>query len=489
VILDAAGPTIREVCRIARDGARVELAPEAKQRIRQGRAVVEQVLREGTPVYGLNTGLGAAVDTLLTSAEMIDFQISVTRSHQAAVGPALPRAEVRALMTARLAEICHGGSGVSPTVADGLAAFLNAGIHPVVPTLGSVGAGDLSALAPVANALIGEGFVEYQGEVVPAAQALDAAGLQPLQLREKDGHSFVVVNSLSIGTGCLLLDDLERDFPWSLRALALNFEAFRANLSILDPDAVAARPAFGQVEVGAQLRELMAGSGLFAPGAARRLQDPLSYRCVPQVWGALWHALAEAKRALEIELASPSQNPVVLLDAQRIIPTGNFDLTAFAQSFERLGLALAACASATVQRIIKIMSTPVSDLPRFLTPHSGHSGYGQLQRTSAALEAEIRHLANPLAGNPTPASDGIEDHATMAPKVVAKTAQILTRFRHLIAIELLACAEAVELREVTSTLGAGPREAYDLVRSITSPLAGEQALGPVVTQLVTRLGV
>lgn len=473
---------ISQVCAVAR-GARVHLGPIALDRIRGARALVEKVFKEGTAIYGLNTGLGAAVDTHLSGDELKAFQVSVTRSHRAAVGPSLTREQVRALMATRLSGIAQGGAGVSLGIAESLAAVLNAGIHPVVPSLGSVGAADLSALAPVANALIGEGLVEYRGSVVPASEALAVAGLEPAAIHEKDGHTLVVANSLSVGMACLTLDEAARALDWSLRAVALNYEAFRCNLRVLDRDALGVRPAFGQVEIGDRLRELMASSGLWDLDNARRLQDPLSFRCVPQVTGALSHALTETVQATEIELTSAGENPVVLARQGRIIPTGNFDLTAFALSWERLGLALSQCASATTQRIIKIMSTTTSELPRFLTTQPGHSGFGQVQRTASALEAEIRHLANPISFNPVPVSDGVEDQASMAPRVVAKTSAILERFWYLISIELLAAAQAVELRGVEDTMGVGPRQAYDLVRSHAPHLDDDRAVSVDVLAL------
>ncbi|AGT10867.1 HAL/PAL/TAL family ammonia-lyase [Paracoccus aminophilus] len=473
-----------DVSAIARDRAELVLDETAVARIRASRALVERFAAESRPVYGLNTGLGASVDTPLSAADMIDFQRRVTHSHSVALGPMLPTDAVRALMVSRISGMAAGGAGVSETVVRGLVAALNAGLHPQIPSWGSIGAADLAPLAHMAKALRGDGMAEIGGKVMPAASALLLAGLEPLDIREKDGHALVVANSLSTGTACLCAEDTKNALDWSLAAVALNYEAFRATTTALDADALAARPAFGQQEIGARLREELKGSGLWQPGAARRLQDPLSYRCVPQVWGALLHALNEATLATEIELTHSGDNPVILPDRDKIVSHGNFDMTAFVLSWERLGQALAHAAAATASRTMKLMSASVSDLPRFLSAKGQHqAGFAVVQKPIAALEAEIRHLANPISLSPMAVSDGIEDQSSMAPRVVAKTAEIVERFRYLVAIELMAAATAVELRGVVDQLGEGPRKSYEAIRILSAPLDEDREVSSDITRI------
>ena len=289
----------------------------------------------------------------------------------------------------------------------------------------------------------------------------------------------VVANSLSVGKACLCIEDIVRLFDWSLAAVALNFEAFRANVSAFDDRALAARPAFGQRQTAARLRELLSGSSLFVDGAARRVQDPLSYRCAPQVWGALLHAIGEARAATEIELASSGDNPLVLGDEGLILSHGNFDMTAFVLAWERLGQAIAHCAAATAYRTMKIMSPVMSELPRFLTPlGQSRTGFATVQKTVSALEAEIRHLANPVSLTPIPVADGVEDQASMAPSVLSKIEAMIERMRYLVAIELVASAQAVELRGVAGELGRGTLGAYRQVRQLVAPLEEDRAQGP-----------
>jgi histidine ammonia-lyase len=266
--------------------------------------------------------------------------------------------------------------------------------------------------------------------------------------------------------------------------VALNYEAFRSSLTAIDEDALAARPAFGQQEIGARLRTELAGSGLWKDRAARRLQDPLSYRCVPQVWGGLLHAFEQARFATEIELTHSGDNPVILAEGERVISNGNFDLTAMTLAFEQLGQALAHCAVGTANRCMKLMSPTIADLPRFLSARGGsRQGYAELQKPLSALEAEIRHLANPMSLSPLAVSDGIEDQSSMAPRVVAKTAEIIERMRYLVAMELIFAATGVELRGVVDSMGEGPQRTFAAVRALVSPLDDDREMSTDMTRV------
>ncbi|MBL0375444.1 histidine ammonia-lyase [Rhizobium sp. KVB221] len=488
ISLGATPPKIEEIAAIARRHHSVVITSEADKRVNAARAVVERHLALNLPVYGLNTGLGAGVDTRLSEDDLIEFQLRVPHGHAVGVGPALAQDEVRAIMAVRIACMSRGGTGVSSGVFHGLVAALNAGVHPVIPSWGSIGAADLAPLAHMGMALLGHGEVEYGGEILPASVALERTGLKPLNIRAKDGHALVGANSLSVGQACLKIEDIEQVFDWSLKAISLNFEAFRANLTVLDDRVLAARPAFGQRVVGAQLRSLLAGSALFDDGAARRIQDPLSYRCVPQVLGALRHAIDEVRAATEIELASSGDNPVVLPAEGEILSNGNFDIVAFVLSWERLGQAIAHCATGTAYRLMKLMSPATSELPRFLVPEGqNRSGFAVLQKAIAAMEADIRHLANPISLAPIAVSDSIEDQASMAPRVVEKTGSIIERFRYLVAIELLVSAHALELRGMPEKLGIGAEASYKAVRDRVGSLDDLSVLSGDITQIVAMI--
>jgi histidine ammonia-lyase len=477
---------VSTVARVGRDDTKVQLSAAARSRIVAERAVVERAVAGDKPVYGLTTGLGAAVDTRLPPEDVAAFQSRALRARSVAVGSRLPREAVRAAMFARIAGMAAGGSGVSPSVLDGLVALLNAGIHPAVPAIGSIGAADLAPLAHLASALIGEGEAEFRGELLPAAEALRSAGLKPVTLGPKDGLALINSNALSVGSGALVLHDT----AGILRALdvsaALALEGFRGNLSPLDPRAQRARPAPGQAVAAERLRALLAGSELWQPTAPRRLQDPLSFRCIAPVHGAALDALDLATDALETELNASGDNPLVIADEERIISTGNFDVTALALRFEHLGLALAAIAGLCGERSLKLLAPRFSDLPRFLTPRGGtRTGFATVQKTLAALEAEIRHFGLPVSLGLRGVADGVEDHASLLPQAVAKVRAMLDRLPFLLAIELIVAAQALDLRPVR--LGKPMRQAYEAVRALVPALDEDRAMGPEIERVAAEI--
>ncbi|CAO3411840.1 Histidine ammonia-lyase (EC 4.3.1.3) [Azospirillum largimobile] len=493
-----AGPlTIEAVVAVARQRRTVALDPLAAPRIAAARAVVERLAEAEVPVYGLTTGLGAGVDTRLTAGDLIAFQHRAVPARAVGVGQYLPTDILRAMMLVRAAGYAAGGSGSSPAMLQALVAALNAGFHPLVPSKGSIGADDLAPLAHLGRALLGdpEAEVEFGGDVLPADAALARAGLTPPILGLKDGHAVVVANALSVGQGCLVLEDARVALDALDAAAALSCEGFRAQLEPLDPRVQQARPAPGQAEAAARLRALLTGSALEKPGAARRLQDPLSFRCLAPVHGAVRVTLEAAREPVAIELNAAADNPLVVLSEEGaeawagggMLHNGNFDMTALVLRFEALGQALAQAATMAAHRTMKLMSPAVSDLPRFLTPQGqSRTGFATVQKTIAALEAEIRHLALPASLGVLPVADGIEDHASMAPAVVAKTSEIVERLRWLTAIELTAAAQAVDLRGPL-VLGAGTRAVHAFVRSLVAPLKEDRSQGPDFERLAQAI--
>jgi histidine ammonia-lyase len=473
---------IAAVVRVSRGDATIELAPAARGRVAADRAVVERMMADGPPVYGLTTGLGASVDTALPPEDIVAFQTRAVLGRSVAIGPRLPREVVRAAMVVRIAKMAAGGSGVSMAVLDGLVAMLNAGVHPGVPSIGSIGAADLALSAHLALPLIGAGEAEYLGEVMPARQALDRAGLRVLDLGAKDGLALMNSNAFSVGAGALALSDVGATLAALEIAAALSFEGFRANPSPLDPRVQRSRPAPGQELAAARLSALLADSALWQPDEPRRVQDPLSFRCVASVHGAALASVDQARHTVEVELNHGGDNPVVLAEDGAMLSTGNFDVTALTLDFERLGQALTHAAGLCVDRTLKMMSPRFSDLPRFLSPLGPtRTGFATVQKTIAALEADIRHLALPASFAVRAVADGVEDHASMAPRVVEKAGEIALRLRWLVAIELMVAAQALDLRPVR--LGPPMRRAYDLVRAAVPMLQEDRVTGPDIERI------
>ena len=393
----------------------------------------------------------------------------------------MPEDCVRATMAARIAGMAQGGSGVSIAVFRALVDALNGGVYPRVPAWGSISVADMPPLSHLALVLIGEGEAFVDGRRVPGAEALAHAGLAPVVLVAKDGLALFSANAVTVGSACLVLHDLAATLARLDDVVALSFEAFRANVSPLDERAQAARDAPGQAAAAARLRDALAGSGLFAPNAARRIQDPLSFRCVAQVHGAAQDALEHAVLHVEVELNSAADSPLVDAATGAVFSTGNFHIPGLAIAHEALGLAVAQVAALQVERCIHLLGPGTSDLPLQLTRHGPEqSGFATVQKTLTALLNDLRHLANPACLDFLPVSAGIEDHAPMALKCVTKLADMRVRLAYLVAIEAVVAAQAVDFRApaVRATLGLGARRVYEGVRARVALLEDDRPLGP-----------
>ena len=301
LFLTGAGVAIGDVVRVARAAAPVALAPGARERVTAARAIVDRLAHSDMAIYGVNSALGANTGNPISRDDLAAYQERAVQARAVGVGPRFATDVVRGMLFARASGMAVGGSGVSPAVLDAMLAMLNAGVHPVVPSLGSIGAADLAPLSHLFLPLLGQGFVEYRGEVLPAAEALTRAGLQPVRLAAKDGIALISSNAATVGHAALVVRDCADALDALNVAAALSFEGFRANLSPLDPRVQAAHPAPGQSEIAERLTALLAGSSLGQAGAARRVQDPLSLRCVSQVHGAALAALRAARDHVELE--------------------------------------------------------------------------------------------------------------------------------------------------------------------------------------------
>jgi histidine ammonia-lyase len=482
VIITGEGAGIEHVVAVARRGAKVRVTAKAMERVRRARVALDQVAGSGQQIYGLNTGLGANLRTPVTG-DAAAFQRQLVVGRSGAVGEPLPTDVARATMFARAATLAVGGSGISPQVLEALIAALNAGVHPVMPSLGSIGAGDLVLMATLARVLIGEGEAEFEGRRVPAAEALAGAGLKPVALAPKDGLSLINASAVSVGHGALAAYDALQAYAQAQQAAALTMEGLGANRSILDARLHAARPAFGQEQAAADLRCLLKSH---RPVLPTTLQDPLSIRCVPSVHGALYDSAHRARLAVETELASAGDNPLVLAEDGVVMSTGNFHTAALSLAFETLGLAIAQAATGAAARFIQLTGAGRNGLPRYLSPEGGASaGFVPLQKTVAAIFAAIRHKANPVMLDFLPVSEGVEDHAAQTPLVVAKCAEMIELWRRLIAFEMMAAAQAVDLQK--TKLASGTAKVYAAVREAVAPLDEDRPLGTDAEALYAAL--
>jgi histidine ammonia-lyase len=474
--------SIEEVVAVARHRCQVGIAPTVLARLAQARAVLDRAAARGQKIYGFNTGLGANLGTAVDD-ETGAFQRQLLEGRSVAVGDPLPTEIVRAAMFARAAMLALGRSGITPRVFEALIAALNAGVHPIMPSLGSIGAGDLVLMAALGRLLIGEGEAGYRGKRLPTIEAMALAGLQPVELAPKDGLSLINASAVSAGHGALVVADALEAFALQQQAGALTMAGCGANRTILDPRLQAARPAAGQEEAARQLRDFFAGDGAPAPTT---LQDPLSIRCMPSIHGALLASIEQARRAVEVELNSAADNPLVLLEEDVVLSTGNFHTAALSLAFEALGLGIAQAAAASVARFIQLTGSGRNGLPKYLSPAGGASaGFVPLQKTAVALLAAIRHKANPVMLDFLPVSEGVEDHAALTPLAAVKCADMIELWRRLIALEMMAAAQAIDLRDIG--LPAGVANIHAAVRAVAARLDEDRPLGPEAEALYAAI--
>jgi histidine ammonia-lyase len=474
------------LCAIARNGASVVIAAAARERMQAANAVVRRAAESDRPVYGVTTGLGARATEAVQDADGGEFSLRTIRGRATAVGEPLSRELVRAAMAVRLNGLCAGGAGAGPAVADALADLLNHRVHPEVPRSGSIGAADLCLMAHVGLGLIGEGRAELDGEWMDGAEALTRAGLAPVVLGPKDGLAICSNSSVAIGAAALVLADGEAALGALQVSTALSMEGFRANLSPLDSRAVAARPAPGQAWSAEGLRALLHDGSLSRTPAdgARRVQDPLSYRCASQVNGALRTALDHLAQALEPDLNGAADNPLVLAGDKQILSTGNFQAPALALALDATAIGIAQVAHGAAERQARLTTSALSGLPRNLVPDgTTRSGVAPLSKTAHALLLEIRHLAAPLAIHAMVTADGVEDDSTGATQAALRVAEQFGRLRSLIAIELLVAAQAVDVAGTGRELGQGTLAAHRCVREVVPTLGEDRPLGREVTRL------
>jgi histidine ammonia-lyase len=446
--VDGESLTLEALEAVARSGRRVSLHPDARRRMEASRRVVEDHLAGGSAVYGLNTGFGKLASVRIPPERLQELQHNLLRSHCAGVGAPLPEPAVRAALLLRAHCLARGLSGVRPIVVDGLLALLNAGIHPLVPRQGSVGAsGDLAPLAHLGIVLTGEGEVLARGARRPAAEALREAGLAPLRLEAKEGLSLINGTQISCAVGALALLDAERLATHADIAAAATLEALRGSEKPFDPRVHEARPHPGQAESAANMKRLLANSAIMASHRdCGRIQDSYALRCIPQVHGAVRDALRFARSILSVEINSVTDNPLVFTGESQILSNGNFHGAPVGLALDFAAIALADLAGMSERRIDRMVNPDLSDLPAFLSPDPGlHSGFMLAQVTAAALVSENKILAHPASVDSIPTSGNKEDHVSMSAHAAVKCDQVVRNLEHVVAIETLAACQALDL--------------------------------------------
>ena len=444
VVLSGNELTVEQVVRVARRGEKVELSPDAVATMHAAREVVERVLARDVEVYGLTTGVGSRKRVRVRADEEQEFNRMLILNHRVGQGDLASDEVVRATLLRLANGFAKGTSGVRPELAELTVRALNEGRLPRVRTLGSTGQSDLPQMADLAHGLL-DGFV----------------------LAAKEGLALINNNAFSSASAALAVADCRRLLDALDVAGALDLEAFAANLSILHPAVAEARPYDGLRATLTRLTDLLAGSYLWDDGAARNLQDPLTFRGLPNIHGAARDALAFVLGQLEIELNASQDNPLVVAEEERVVSVANFEVLPLAAALDFLRIALAPVLTSANERLLKLLQAPFSGLPEGLAVRDGlaEDSLTQFGHAAQSLTAEARLLAQPvsfeLASSTHP--EGIEDRTTMAPLAARRLAQMVELGERLVSIELVIAGQAVDLRD-RPALGTGTTRAYDLVR-------------------------
>jgi histidine ammonia-lyase len=465
---------------VARGQPAVELDPASRPAIDAARRTVAAIAGGEHAVYGVNTGFGKLAQKRIAADQLAQLQRNLVLSHAAGTGAPLDDATVRLTLLLKANSLARGHSGVRPEILDALLALLNAGILPIIPSQGSVGAsGDLAPLAHLALVLIGEGEARVGGQVLPGAAAMAQAGFAPLELAAKEGLALLNGTQVSTALALRALFDAERNFAAALATGAMSIDAALGSDTPFDGRLHALRGHHGQIDVAARYRALLDGSAIRRSHLqCDRVQDPYSLRCQPQVMGACLDRLRTEARTLLIEANAVSDNPIVFPDAGEVLSGGNFHAEPVALAADALAVAIAEIGAMSERRTALLIDPALSQLPTFLTPEPGlNSGFMIAQVTAAALASENKLLAHPASVDSLPTSANQEDFVSMATHAAARLGRINANVEGIVAIEWLAAAQGIDFRRPLRSSSA--LEGFQAaLRAGVPKLEGDRAFAP-----------
>ncbi|MDR6224679.1 histidine ammonia-lyase [Desmospora profundinema] len=460
----------------------VQLAPEAIKAMERSRLMVEEAVCRGDVVYGITTGFGKFSDTVIDRNQSEELQRNLIKSHACGVGEPLSEEVVRGMMVLRANALARGCSGIRPTTVEALIRLLNDGIHPVIPSQGSLGAsGDLAPLAHMTLPLIGEGEVFFRGQRMDARQVLNEQGHFPVTLAAKEGLALINGTQMMASLSALAILKAEKLLLSADIIAAMTMEALGGIPDALHPLLHKARGQTGQLQAAATMRTLLQSSRrLTAPGE-KRVQDAYSLRCIPQVHGASRDAYSHVRTIVTRELNAVTDNPLLFPEEGAILSGGNFHGQPLALAADYLGIAMAEMANISERRTERLVNPQLSGLPPFLTQNGGlHSGYMILQYVAAALVSENKGLAHPASVDSIPSSANQEDHVSMGSISARKLLRILDNATRVLAVEWITAAQGLEFS--SGEMGAGTTPAYRLIRNHIPPLVHDRLHHPDIEQ-------
>jgi len=491
LVLDGQALTLEEIEAVALRGRPAAIAAAALERVAASRELIEGILAEGQTVYGVNTGFGKLSDVRIASGSLAQLQTNLVRSHAGGVGQPLSEGESRAMLLLRANVLAKGFSGCRRALVELLVALLNAGVHPVIPEKGSVGAsGDLAPLAHLALVVIGEGEAFYKGERMAGGEALRRAGLNPLPLAAKEGLALLNGTQAMTAVGALAVARALRVAKLADGSGAMALEALTGTPAAFDARIHEARPHAGQLAAAAHLLRLLEGSEIREAHREHdsRVQDAYCLRCMPQVHGAVRDVLGHVRGVLEIEAGSATDNPLVFVAeagvAGAVISGGNFHGAPLAYAFDYAAIGLTDLAGITERRIDRLLNPDINEgLPAFLSPDPGlSSGFMIAQIVSAALINECQVLSHPASTGSIPTDGGKEDHVSMGMTGALKLRQIVEHVERIVAIELMCAAQGLEFRRPLKS-GRQVEQIYKAVRGVVARLEQDRVLATDIDAL------
>ncbi|HXA68984.1 MAG TPA: histidine ammonia-lyase [Stellaceae bacterium] len=464
----------------ARSQERLELDPGCRAAVERAAQAVATIVARGERVYGVNTGFGLLASTSISADNLKALQRNLVLSHSAGTGPLLDDAAVRLILALKIAALAQGYSGVRWSLIEAMVRMAEAEVYPCIPSKGSVGAsGDLAPLAHLSAALIGVGEVRHRGEILAAAEGLRRAGLSPIELGPKEGLALLNGTQVSTALALIGLFAIEDDFAAALVAGALSVDAAKGSDTPFDPRIHAIRGHPGQAAVAAIYLSLLSGSPIRASHLdCKRVQDPYSLRCQPQVMGACLDHLRFAAEVIAREANAVSDNPLVFADTGEVLSGGNFHAEPVAMASDVLALVAAEIGALSERRIALLIDHTISELPPFLVREGGlNSGFMIAQVTAAALASENKSLAHPASVDSLPTSANQEDHVSMATFAARRLGEMADNTAGIVAIELLAAAQGVEFHAPLETSPA-LAEAKSLIRAVVPPYDRDRPFAP-----------
>ena len=434
--LDGNSLTLEEVIAVARHGAQCELDEQAKEAVIASRKIVDDIVREKRVVYGVTTGFGSLCNVSISPEDTVQLQENLIRTHSSGFGDPLPEDAVRAIMLIRINSLLKGYSGIRLSTVEKLLELLNKGVTPYIPEKGSLGAsGDLAPLSHMVLPMLGLGRAYYKGELLSGQEALDRAGIEKIQLAAKEGLALINGTTVLTGIGALATYD-------GIQLLKLS----------------------GQLATARNIRNLLEGSKNTTVATQQRVQDPYTLRCIPQIHGASKDSIAYVKEKVEIEINSVTDNPIITKEGH-VISGGNFHGEPMAQPFDFLGIALSEIGNVSERRVERLVNSQLSKLPSFLVKHPGlNSGFMITQYACASLASENKILAHPASVDSIPSCENQEDFVSMGTTAARKAAEILKNSRRIVATEIMAACQALDLKPENHELGKGTKPAYELIR-------------------------